>query len=120
MKLGHDLYQWRKANKVSQAKIADMLGVDVMTVSRWEAGIHHPQGKKAQAIKMLIGAPLRSSPPPEADEQRHAIRHLSKSSIQGTVSCCFSLSFCGLVISARTVFLTGNPHFREMLDLPVF
>lgn|SRR5690554_5865756 len=74
MKLGHDLYQWRKANKVSQAKVADMLGVDVMTVSRWEAGIHHPQGKKAQAIKMLISAPLRSSLPPEADPREQFLR----------------------------------------------
>ena len=33
-----DLKQWRKEKGMSQAKLAELLGVRVMTVSRWELG----------------------------------------------------------------------------------
>ena len=33
------LQKWRKVNGISQAGLAKLLGVDVMTVSRWERGI---------------------------------------------------------------------------------
>ena len=33
------LQKWRRINGLSQAKLAKLLGVDVMTVSRWERGI---------------------------------------------------------------------------------
>lgn len=33
-----ELKQWRSANGYSQAKLARMLGVAVMTISRWETG----------------------------------------------------------------------------------
>ena len=34
-----ELKQWRQINGYSQARLARMLKVDVMTVSRWERGI---------------------------------------------------------------------------------
>lgn len=34
-----DLKKWRQKNGCSQAKLAQILGVDVMTVSRWERGV---------------------------------------------------------------------------------
>ena len=33
------LQKWRRVNGISQAGLAKLLGVDVMTVSRWERGI---------------------------------------------------------------------------------
>jgi transcriptional regulator with XRE-family HTH domain len=33
------LQKWRQVNGISQAKLAKLLGVDVMTVSRWERGV---------------------------------------------------------------------------------
>jgi len=33
------LQKWRRINGISQAGLAKLLGVDVMTVSRWERGI---------------------------------------------------------------------------------
>lgn len=39
-----DLIEWRKRNKYSQAKLAKVLGVDVMTVSRWERGLRDRKG----------------------------------------------------------------------------
>jgi len=34
-----DLKKWRRRNDYSQARLAKALGVDVMTVSRWETGL---------------------------------------------------------------------------------
>jgi transcriptional regulator with XRE-family HTH domain len=34
-----DLITWRKRNKYSQSQLAKVLGVDVMTISRWERGV---------------------------------------------------------------------------------
>jgi len=34
-----ELKEWRERNGLSQAKLAGVLGVDVMTISRWERGI---------------------------------------------------------------------------------
>lgn len=33
------LREWRQQNEYSQAQLAKVLGVDVMTVSRWERGV---------------------------------------------------------------------------------
>lgn len=33
-----ELKQWREANKYSQNKLAELLSVHIMTVSRWERG----------------------------------------------------------------------------------
>lgn len=35
----HELKKWRQRNGYSQAHLAKVLGVDVMTVSRWERGV---------------------------------------------------------------------------------
>jgi DNA-binding transcriptional regulator YiaG len=37
-----ELKKWRKKNGYSQAHLAKILGVEVMTVSRWERGIMRP------------------------------------------------------------------------------
>jgi DNA-binding transcriptional regulator YiaG len=34
-----ELKKWRGRNSMTQASLADTLGVDVMTVSRWETGL---------------------------------------------------------------------------------
>jgi DNA-binding transcriptional regulator YiaG len=34
-----ELKKWRERNSLTQASLADTLGVDVMTVSRWETGL---------------------------------------------------------------------------------
>ncbi len=38
----HGLKQWRERTGYSQGKLAIILGVNVMTVSRWERGIKRP------------------------------------------------------------------------------
>ena len=36
---GNELRNWRQKNGFSQGQLARVLGVDVMTVSRWERGV---------------------------------------------------------------------------------
>jgi transcriptional regulator with XRE-family HTH domain len=37
-----ELKRWRRKNGCSQGKLAKALGVEVMTVSRWERGVMRP------------------------------------------------------------------------------
>jgi transcriptional regulator with XRE-family HTH domain len=60
----HELKQWRKRTGYSQGKLARILGVDVMTVSRWERGIMKAPLflKLALAYIELRGDELKSAP----------------------------------------------------------
>jgi DNA-binding transcriptional regulator YiaG len=37
----------------SQRKVADDIGVDVMSVSRWERGVNEPKGASLKALQRL-------------------------------------------------------------------
>jgi DNA-binding transcriptional regulator YiaG len=49
----HDLTKWRKRWKLTQVKLAQALGVDVMTVSRWERGVQVPTPVLPLALEAL-------------------------------------------------------------------
>jgi DNA-binding transcriptional regulator YiaG len=38
----------------SQKKLADHIGIEVMTVSRWERGLHQPKGASIRALERLV------------------------------------------------------------------
>ena len=50
---GHDLAEWRKRWGLTQIKLAQALGVDVMTVSRWERGVQVPTPVLPLALEAL-------------------------------------------------------------------
>jgi DNA-binding transcriptional regulator YiaG len=50
---GHDLTEWRKRWGLTQIKLAQALGVDVMTVSRWERGVQVPTPVLPLALEAL-------------------------------------------------------------------
>ena len=58
---GQDLKQWREKTGYSQGQLARILGVDVMTVSRWERGVMHIPSylKWALAYLELKGGELK-------------------------------------------------------------
>jgi transcriptional regulator with XRE-family HTH domain len=50
---GSKIKQWREARDLSQEELAKLLGVDVMTVSRWERGTRTAPGFLALALETL-------------------------------------------------------------------
>ncbi len=50
---GRDLTEWRKRWGLTQIKLAQALGVDVMTVSRWEREVQVPTPLLPLALEAL-------------------------------------------------------------------
>jgi DNA-binding transcriptional regulator YiaG len=50
---GNDLTEWRKRWGLTQITLAQALGVDVMTVSRWERGVQVPTPVLPLALEAL-------------------------------------------------------------------
>ncbi len=50
---GQDLTEWRKRWGLTQIKLAQALGVDVMTISRWERGVQVPTPVLRLALEAL-------------------------------------------------------------------
>ena len=46
--------QLRKALGLTQQQLADMIGAQRHTVTRWELGMHQPRGANLKALKELI------------------------------------------------------------------
>lgn len=51
----HPLKSWRAGRKLSQPKAGKELGVDAMTVSRWERGEHLPHKRHWSKIEEATG-----------------------------------------------------------------
>ncbi len=43
----------RKALKLTQQKLADIIGARQHTVARWETGVHQPKGAYLKALREL-------------------------------------------------------------------
>ena len=52
-----ELIDYRKANTLSLAEVADKLDVTAAAVSRWERGKRYPDRKNLIKIAELVGAP---------------------------------------------------------------
>ena len=50
---GRELRMWRKRHRLTQQGLADRLGVRVLTVIRWEAGLHPAPGYLQLALERL-------------------------------------------------------------------
>jgi transcriptional regulator with XRE-family HTH domain len=48
-----DIYLWRKAHRLTQLQLADLLLVTVLTVKRWEAGLTQAPGFLRLALQQL-------------------------------------------------------------------
>jgi transcriptional regulator with XRE-family HTH domain len=51
----HPLKTWREEQKLSQPKAGAKLGVDTMTISRWERGSHLPHKRHWATIEKVTG-----------------------------------------------------------------
>ena len=54
-----ELKAWREKNDFSQAKLAKALGVDVMTVSRWERDLNAIPPYLPLALKCMVKQGIR-------------------------------------------------------------
>lgn len=54
----HPLKVWRDGLKLSQPEAAERLGVDAMTVSRWERGEHLPRRDQWSVIAITTGVSI--------------------------------------------------------------
>ena len=50
---GKNLAEWRKQWRLTQRQLANVLGVDVMTVSRWERGVRSIPSHLPLALEAL-------------------------------------------------------------------
>lgn len=55
---GPALRRWRQLRGLKQSHLAELLGVNQATVSRWEAGAQQPAGAQAAALARLLDAHL--------------------------------------------------------------
>lgn len=54
----HPLKSWRIKQKLSQPEAGEKIGVDAMTVSRWERGEHLPRKDQWSKIEEATGIPI--------------------------------------------------------------
>jgi HTH-type transcriptional regulator/antitoxin MqsA len=66
--------QLRKAVGLSQADLADAIGVNRVTVSRWEAGERRPRGRRAAAYAAALRTMSEAAVHPTR-QQRHLPHH---------------------------------------------
>ena len=52
---GFDIAAARKAKKLTQAQLADAMGVDQAVISRWESGRVSPNAENLAKLKELLG-----------------------------------------------------------------
>jgi len=56
--IGKQIRIERFAKRITQKRLAELLGVSVYTVSRWENDHYKPQGKNLLAIQRVLGRNL--------------------------------------------------------------
>ena len=60
---GRKIRRQRQILRLTQQKLADMVGADRSAVSAWERGLHFPQ-RFAGAVEHALGISLTEEPPP--------------------------------------------------------
>lgn len=53
--VGFQVRRWRDASGLTQAQLAERVGVQLITVSRWERGATNPTRKNLEAIRQATG-----------------------------------------------------------------
>jgi transcriptional regulator with XRE-family HTH domain len=53
--MNNPLKKWRDDRKLSQVELGDLIGVDGMTISRWERGDHLPRKRHWLKIEEATG-----------------------------------------------------------------
>jgi DNA-binding transcriptional regulator YiaG len=57
-----DLRIWRAANRLSQEKAAQLIGVSLTTFSRWERGVTAPGDDNRELVREVLAKPASALP----------------------------------------------------------
>lgn len=56
-RVADDLYTWRAVYRVTQATVAELLGVSLRQIGRWERGEQQPSSDHWNDLRFLIAQP---------------------------------------------------------------
>ena len=51
----NQIREYRKKRRLSQEKLAEMVGVDRSNVAKWEAGVHKPRADMLLTLARVLG-----------------------------------------------------------------
>lgn len=57
VRIADRLYSWRHSYRLSQGKVADLLGVSVRTLGRWERGASAPNEEHLEELRRMVCYP---------------------------------------------------------------
>ena len=60
-----DVKTWREQHQLTQRELANLLGLDPQTISRWERGVKQPHGRVLELALRALDMDLRGAPPKE-------------------------------------------------------
>lgn len=99
-KLGRNIVEYRKKNRLTQAAFAELLFVSNKTVSRWETGKGEPDLEQLARISELIGVPVATligGAKPQADERGGGVSPMNKR-LRIVMAVCLTLALAAAVI----------------------
>ena len=53
-----EIRKYREAKNLSQKEVAELVGVDVSTVTKWETGVADPRAKQIPVLADLFGCTI--------------------------------------------------------------
>lgn len=119
MTLGDKIQELRKINKMSQEKMAELLGVSRQAVSKWETGLSNPNTENLISLAKILNVPIEQLTHPNTRfelvlDVRKEIGNMKKGSKTWKYAVgCFLLLFIGTFSAA--LYTRFNSGYSETI-----